>query len=161
MIARMKLPSALLCVLLLACDADLETTCTGGDGTCDPHALGGEPPPDPCLEKCDYENPSGRTGEFPCAVETIMNNCRRCHSATPSLMEGDQVPFHLDTYEQSQEMYSGMAIWARMLSAIDNPNAPDFMPLALPKLTPEEKTQLLDEWVCECAPPRDEGEVCE
>lgn len=154
----MKLLSALLCGSLVACDADLTTTCTGGDGTCDTHALGGEPPPDPCFDDCDVRNPSGRTGEFPCAVEAIMNNCRRCHSATPTLME--PAPFFLDTYEQSQEVYFGMAIWARMLSAIDDPDAPDFMPLAPPKLTPEEKTQLLDEWVCVCAPPREEGEVC-
>jgi hypothetical protein len=159
MMDRMKLLVALLCGLLAGCDADLKTTCTGGDRTCDPHALGGPPPPPPCLDDCDVQTPSGRTGEFPCAVEPILSNCQRCHSATPSLM-GDPAPFQLDTYEQSQAIFEGMAVWARMFNAVDNPNNPDFMPLADPKLKPEEKTQLLDEWVCVCAPPREEGEVC-
>ena len=148
----MALSCALACVL--ACQADVTTTCVGGDGSCDTHQLGGEIPAGDCFEGCDTVNPSGRTGEFPCAVEVIMQNCRRCHTADMPLEP--EAPFDLDTYEQSQGVFAGTAIWARMKAVVEI----DFMPRQAPKLTAEEKTQLIDEWVCECAPPRDEMETC-
>jgi hypothetical protein len=152
-----------------ACTADLETECVGGDGTCEGfettsssssttgsgggNAGGGGAAP-VCYEGCDTEAVSGSTGEFPCEVEAIMDNCRRCHTDPP--MNG--APFPLDTYEQSQELYAGKAVWGRLKAVlVDNP---DFMPLSPPKLTALEKIEVLDNWACQCAPPRAAGETC-
>lgn len=139
-------------LLVSACNADVTTTCVGGDGSCDTYPQSGALPADPCFSGCDVTAASGRTGQFPCAVEKILaDNCRRCHTTQKPPLQ--QPPFELDTYEESQAIYFGMAIWARMKAAIDD----DFMPLEPPKLTPEEKNVLVDDWVCKCAPPRAEG----
>jgi hypothetical protein len=84
-----------------------------------------------------------------------MTNCRRCHTSGTPLVPG--APFMLETYEQSQGLYLNVAIWARMKFVVER----DFMPQEDPLLTPEEKNDLLDDWVCKCAPPRAESETCE
>jgi hypothetical protein len=145
---------AMLIAAVAACEADLEQVCVGGDGTCDQHQLatssGGE-----CFEGCDTMTPSNRTGEFPCEVEVIMDNCRRCHTevGTPVV----ESPFPLDTYEQSQALYFDHAIWFYMPGTLES----DFMPLDPPKLTDDEKKELAEDWACRCAPPREPGETCD
>ncbi len=158
------LAATLAIVTQPACEADLETECVGGDGTCDIHeeapgsggggvggagGVGGEVA---CYDGCETDVVSGNTGEFPCEVEVIMDNCRRCH--TDPLANG--APFPLDTYEDSQQLYLGTAIWARLEGVLVN----DFMPLTPPKLDALEKRAVLDDWACQCAPPRPAGETC-
>ena len=85
-------------LVLLACEADLDFICVGGEEAC-PHF-------DPAIEEegcsvtCDITTPSGRTGEYPCAVDKVIDNCRRCHSDPP--VSG--APFSLDKYEDSQKL---------------------------------------------------------
>jgi hypothetical protein len=144
--------------LALGCEANLETTCITGECSdyvppqpvAGPYSL-----PTDCLDGCDVMTPSGTAGEYPCAVDAVIDNCRRCHVPNGS------APFSLDTYADSLDLYPGalgeVTRWATMTSAVPN----DFMPLADPKLTDEEKVVLLDEWACVCAPPREAGEVCD
>lgn len=149
-----------------ACEADLETTCVGGDGTCDPQTIqgpvssssvgagggGGSGPV--CFEGCDDTVVSGQTGDFPCEVEEVMVNCRRCHSANPSLQTVG--PFPLDTYEESQQLYGPKAIWARVHTVVGS----GFMPLQAPKLDDAQKA-IMQEWACNCGPPREAGVTCD
>jgi hypothetical protein len=159
--AAVALAGALaLSSLAMGCEANLETTCTAGDCT---DYVPPDPPvgpymlPEDCLEGCAIDAPTGMTGEYPCAVDAIIDNCRRCH--VEPQMGG--APFSLDTYADSQELYFGglgnVTRFATMTQAV----ATDFMPLVDPKLTDEEKVELLDNWACICAPPRDAGETCE
>ena len=143
---------------LLGCEADLESSCVGGDGSCDQHevstatgttSVGGGPV---CYEGCDTDSASGLTGEYPCEVDAILDNCRRCH--TDPTKNG--APFSLETYQDSQQTYFGVAIWARMQAVVSQ----DIMPAQDPKLTALEKFQLLDAWACQCAPPRDPAATC-
>ena len=169
MIRRKWLMGCLFGVLagswLLACEATVETTCVGGDGTCDSHELAGPVTSSSssssgsgagggavCFEGCDPDNPSGLTGEYPCEVEAVMDNCRRCHSANPTLNPG---PFPLDTYEESQVMYGSKAVWFHIRGVIES----EFMPLQAPKLNDDEKDAMI-EWACSCGPPREPGVTC-
>lgn len=141
----------------LACEADLETECVGGD--CEPYqpslpepGEGGGGGGRLCYEGCVTDAVSGNTGELPCEVEAVLDNCRRCH--TTPLQNG--APFPLDTYEDTQQLYLGTAIWARLDAVVSI----DFMPLQPPLLTDDEKAALLDDWACRCAPPREAGVTC-
>jgi hypothetical protein len=149
---------AALALVPLGCEAALETTCVGGDGSCDQHALGsgstttsagGGPV---CYEGCDTESLSGNVGDYPCAVDAIVDNCRRCHTEP----QEHGAPFSLETYEDSQQLYFGKARWARMEAVV----SADIMPAEEPKLTALEKFRLLDDWACQCAPPREAGVSC-
>lgn len=158
--------------LVAACQADLESSCVGG--VCEPlppaagasssatsassssgatggsGGAGGSAPL--CFDGCDVTKASGKTGEYPCAVERIMlDNCARCH-ATPTK---SGAPFPLDTYGASQELYAETAIFARLKSTVES----GFMPLSPPELTDDEVQTLVD-WACACAPPRAPGETC-
>lgn len=166
--------SALVAVVAVTtqpgCEASLDSECVGGDGTCDLHDAttsssstsagsggggvgGGEGGGPTCYEGCDTESLSGNTGEFPCDVQVIMeDNCQRCHTDPPV----NGAPFPLDSYEDSQQLYNGTAIWARMHFQVVN----DLMPQAPPLLDTLEKRHLLDDWACQCAPPRDAGDTC-
>jgi hypothetical protein len=145
-------PRPLIVLVLTAwgCRAELESTCVAGD--CSPYEPI-VPPPLECYEGCDVTTVSGRVGEYPCAVDAVIDNCRRCHGAVLA----DFVPFSLDTYADSQELYGGVARWARINAMV----AADLMPFAPPLLDDDEKKTLLDDWACVCAPPRAPGEVCE
>lgn len=153
----MRTPTLVVSLLvgaLLGCDADIETECVAGD--CSPYEPVKPPIPETeCYEGCDIVNPSGQTGEYPCAVDAIIDNCRRCH--VPDKLDETFAPFSLDTYEDAQAIYFDKAIWARMEFMVIN----DFMPQLPPKLTDDEKQILLDDWACVCAPPRPEGQTCE
>jgi hypothetical protein len=142
-----------LCVLS-ACEAKLDSpTCVGGDGTCDDHNLGAGVGGGPgCFDGCDIQSVSGRTGEYPCEVDVIMDNCRRCHTEPPL----ENAPFSLETYADSQELHFTHARWYRMKRVVET----DVMPQDPPKLTDEEKAILIDGWICECAPPREPGVTC-
>jgi hypothetical protein len=157
-------------VWFAACDAELESECVGGDGTCDHEQLssatassssgvggsGGSGGGTVCdIASCTTDQPSGLTGEFPCDIEPIIaNNCRRCHSANPTLQK--KGPFPLDSYAESQELYGAQTVWFLMRSAaVDS----TFMPLDPPNLTPAE-VAALDAWTCQCAPPRPAGDDC-
>jgi hypothetical protein len=146
------------CAFFAACKADVETRCVGGDQTCDPQTFGPAASSSTgggvCLAECDIENASGQTGQFPCAIEAIMEICRDCHTDGTPLQPG--APFPLDTYEQSQELYAGQTRYFRMKNVVEI----DFMPLGGPPLTDEQKTALIDDWICNCAPPRQPGDVC-
>lgn len=144
----MKIAPAALVVALIGCDADLSSDCIGGD--CSPYVPETPSPPE-CYEECDVTMPSFTSGEYPCAVDAIMDNCRRCH------VPGGIAPFSLDTYADAQVPFFGRTPWGRMDAAVRD----DFMPLDPPKLTDDEKQILLDEWACRCAPPRPAGEVCD
>lgn len=164
----------LLCaaaVAAAACEANLETTCEGGDGTCDGHqpatatntggaGVGGNADvyvlPADCFDGCDTMNVSGNVGEFPCAVQEVFLNCQRCHTAVGTPIVA--APFVLDTYADSQQLYGATAIWSQFARVFVD--IPDFMPLQDPKLTPAEKRIMLDDWACKCAPPRAAGEMC-
>lgn len=140
--------AAVLSLALVACDADLETACVGGD--CAPYEPT-IPSPSECYESCDVTQPSFAEGEIPCAVDPILDNCRRCH--TP----GGEGPFSLETYADVQADYFGKPVWARLDGVVRG----DIMPAAEPKLTDGEKATLLDGWACQCAPPRAPGETCD
>ena len=133
-----------------ACEASLEPECVGGDGTCDIHDLTPEADDSLCYEGCDTTSVSGQTGEYPCEVDAVIDNCRPCH------VEGGVAPFSLDTYEDSQQLYVGTAVWARLKGVLDD----DRMPLGGPPLGASDKTAVLDDWACKCAPPRDPAETC-
>ena len=166
-----------------------ELGCEAGDGSCDQHdfvansqAIGGNPGPGPggaggaggagggtggmatppvdCYSTCDLTMNSGQTGEFPCEVDAVLDNCRRCHSATPSI-PNMTVPFNWDTYAESQELvFGGISTqYGRLENVIYL--AEDFMPLDDLKLTPSEKRALVNDWACICAPPRPMGETCD
>jgi uncharacterized membrane protein len=105
-----------------------------------------------CFTDCDITKATGRTGDYPCAVEKILkDNCQRCH--TNPLMGG--APFPLVSYEDSQDATSKV-IFAFMYQAVES----EYMPLEPPKLTDDEKSAILD-WACACAPPRDPEEICD
>ena len=131
-----------------ACEASLEPECVGGDGTCDIHDL--TPESGPCYEGCDTGVVSGQTGEYPCEVDAIIDACRPCH------VEGSVGPFSLDTYADSQELFAGTAVWARLQGVLID----DRMPQGGPPLSSADKTAILDDWACQCAPPRPAGETC-
>jgi hypothetical protein len=151
---------AALGVAAFSCEANVESRCVGGNGNCteteftDPSTSttgtggggGGG-----CFSNCDPTVGLGLTGEFPCEIEVIMDNCRRCHT-TPA---ASGAPFPLDTYAEAQVDYFDEFIWQRLGDAV----ATDFMPLQPPKLTDPEKGAL-DAWICECAPPREAGVTC-
>ncbi len=139
-----------LAALALGCDANLETTCVGGD--CADY----QPPPGvievpECFEGCDTTAVSGNVGEYPCEVEPIIEVCRSCH------VDGGTAPFSLDTYADSQELYGSETRWARIVPNVTS----DFMPLGGPPLDADQKKALLDDWACQCAPPRAAGVACE
>lgn len=134
-----------------ACEANLESECVGGDGTCDLHDLTPEEVAGPCYDGCDTTAVSGQTGEYPCEVDAIIDNCRPCH------VEGGIGPFSLDTYDDSQQLYVGTAIWARLQGVLVN----DRMPQGGPPLSSADKTAILEDWACQCAPPRPAGETCD
>jgi hypothetical protein len=156
-----------------ACEAEPEFACFGGDGPCPlvetgsastttgpgtgsgSGGQGGAGGMGLCLESCDTTKASGNTGEYPCAVDKVIDNCRRCH--TPELLAMSGAPFSLDSYEDSQQLFFDVAIWARMKSAIEG----DFMPQIPPKLSSSEKQSVIEEWICNCAPPRASDEVCD
>jgi len=161
------LAAAFVTVTQPACQANLDTECVGGDGTCDVHdpttassgtgpgvgggggGTGGSAPA--CYEGCDTETASGNTGEYPCDVEAVIEICRGCH------VPGGQGPFSLDTYEDSQQLFNGVAIWARLEGQLVD----DFMPKGGPPLGTLDKRAILDDWACQCAPPRPAGETCD
>ena len=95
--------ASVIAIVNLACEASLDTTCQGGDLTCDSHEPGdnsqggsggiggggGEAPyvaPADCYDTCDTLNGLGMTGDYPCAVEAVIANCQRCHSANPTAL---------------------------------------------------------------------------
>lgn len=137
--------------LALSCDAELETTCITGDNCADYKPPQGVPDVGECFDGCDTASVSGNTGEYPCAVDVIVDVCRNCH------VDGGSAPFSLDTYADSQELYGTEARWARIVPNVTS----DFMPLGGPPLDEEQKKALLDDWACKCAPPREAGETCE
>jgi hypothetical protein len=148
----MRTLAAFFVALLAGCNADLETACVGGD--CSPY-VPTKPPLGECYDDCDLTQPSFTSGEYPCAVDAIIDNCRRCH--LPDGIRAPTVPFSLDTYLDAQALYFDKVIWGRMEPMV----SADFMPLEPPKLTADEKAILLDGWACQCAPPRPPGEVCD
>jgi hypothetical protein len=99
---------------------------------------------------CDPENPPVQAGDFTADVDAVLDNCRRCHSATPAPgFEGFTVPFFFDSYAETQADYFGKPVWLRMrTAAVDSM----FMPLEPPALTPDELA-VLDAWTAACAPP--------
>ncbi len=141
------------------CDASLETRCITGENCADYQPPSGMPDGTggggggggmACYEGCDTMTVSGNTGEYPCEVEPIIEICRNCH------VDGGTAPFSLNTYEDSQELYGMDTRWSRFKVNIDS----NFMPLGGPPLEAEQKTALLDDWACQCAPPRPAGETC-
>jgi hypothetical protein len=147
----------------MSCEADLETRCVGGDEGCGERAFTA-PPTTPgtgggggagggaCFSACDPDVGLGETGEIPCEIEPILDNCRRCH--TTPLAGG--APFPLDTYAETQALYFTTPTWRAIKNAAIES---DFMPLDPPALTGAEK-QALDAWICACAPPREAGVTC-
>lgn len=137
----------------VSCNANLETTCVTGDNCADYVPPQGVLDVGECFDGCDTTSVSGNTGEYPCAVDAIIDVCRNCHIPKP---EGS-APFSLDTYADSQELYGTEARWARIVPNVTS----DFMPLGGPALDDDQKRDLLDDWACKCAPPREDGETCE
>lgn len=152
-----------------ACSAELETTCVGGP--CEPlppsaassssasssagssggGGQGGGAPA--CFDGCDVSQATDRTGAYPCAIEKVLaDNCRRCHT-TPTM---GGAPFSLDDYEDSQALFVGKVVFARIKGAVES----KFMPLTPPELTDEE-VESFTSWACDCAPPRDPSETCD
>ncbi len=158
---------AVLSVAYLGCNANLDTTCVGG--ACQPLAQstvtsststtggsGGGGGGSSCFVGCDVSKPTTRTGEFPCDIEKILSTvCRNCHT-NPKEKVG--VPFVLLKYEDSQQLYGDMVIFAKMQHAIDI----KFMPLAPYKdaFTTAQRKTIID-WACACGPPRDAGAMCQ
>src|SRR5690606_32360133 len=113
------------------------------------------PPAGACYDGCDVTKASFTSGEYPCAVDAIVDNCRRCHK--PDGERDPMVPFSLHTYLDTHQIYFDKVIWSRIEPMV----SADFMPLEPPKLAADEKAVLLDGWACKCAPPRPAGEVCD
>ena len=100
-----------------------------------------------CLPVADM-----RTGALPCDVEkVIVDKCQRCHTEP----QKSGAPFPLLTYENTQALYVGDAIFL----AMEHQVRLGTMPLNPPKLTPDEKQTMLA-WLCSCAPPAPEGTTC-
>jgi hypothetical protein len=137
------------------CNADLKTECTGGDGTCDEHVpIVPEVEVGPCLERCNIAEVSGNTGEYPCEVEAVVTICRQCHTGPEP--RPNFAPFPLDAYPDSQQLYFGSAIWARMKRQLET----DSMPLNQTPLDESQKSAMIDDWICRCAPPRNPDTTC-
>ena len=151
--------------LVSGCEADLESSCVGGDGTCDGHPMGGPITVvgagsggggagggDACAQTCDPSMVSGNTGDFPCEVEEALAVCRNCHT-TPAV---NGAPFSFDSYDESQQLLGNSSIWFRVIGQIKT----DKMPLQGGPL-PEAQRQALIEWGCACGPPREMGVTCD
>lgn len=142
----------------LACKHELETSCPTGDCT-DYMPTPGEQNLGECLETCDIAVASGQTGEYPCEVQAIMDDiCASCHS--DPVQNG--APFPLAAYGDAQVLEGTQVIYAKIVGAVGLAADPvDFMPLGGPALDDAQRTALMDDWACVCAPPRPDGETCE
>jgi hypothetical protein len=174
----------LISLALVACNADLTAECLPPGANCDQYAVqpatssgtgGGGGAGPVCYDGCVTDAVSPEVGmghEFPCDVEEVLGQpadargCRRCHSSVQKPTSG--APFILDTWDDSQVLYGGTTIWARIhpvLRGGSPPGSPatfpaDYMPLQPPKLDEPEKQILADEWACACGAPRPDGEMC-
>jgi hypothetical protein len=150
----------------LGCEANLETTCVAGANCEDYVAVPGEENLGNCLENCDITKEGAATdGDYPCAVQAIMDDiCTNCHS--DPIQNG--APFPLVQYSDAFGLYGGnggQVIYARIASAVGLEGLPepprDFMPLGGPPLSSDQRTALLNDWACVCAPPKPESQTCE
>ncbi len=152
------LATAMAVTLACGCEATLETECISGD--CTPY----QPAPaeqnlGDCLESCALDQPLAGDGEFPCAVQDIMDNiCTGCHNENH---EASGAPFPLVTYEDATRVHAGQVIFAKMVAQVGLADDPvDNMPAGGPPLEPDQRSALLDDWACLCAPSRPAGETC-
>lgn len=147
-----------LLALPLGCEHELETSCPIGDCT-DYEPTPGEVKLGECLEMCDTTVASDQTGEYPCAVQAIMDDiCTNCHSDPTQ----NGAPFPLAAYEDSLGLSGSSVIYAKIVGAVGLAQDPiDFMPLGGPPLDDEQRTAMIDDWACVCAPPRPDDETCE
>jgi hypothetical protein len=134
-------------VLVVSCDADLETKCVDGECTGPTTSAGGGgagggggggAPPFVC------EQPD--TFGLPCDVYTVLADvCQGCH------VEGGIGPFVLRTYEDTQADFFGQLVWVRMQRATADTDPPPLpaMPQGNHPL-PKAQLDALTAWFATC-----------
>jgi hypothetical protein len=147
------------CATLVGCDAELETSCITGDNCGAYEPVPGEQDLGDCLEGCAITQAGTETGDYPCEVQKIMDDiCTNCHGDPPT----SGAPFPLATYADGVALDGDLVVYAKIVTAVGLEDDPeDYMPLGGPPLDSAQRSALLDDWACVCAPPRDDGETCE
>jgi hypothetical protein len=159
---------------LSACNFDLapSTVCVGG--ICPPPntvaasstvstsaGSGGSGGGAVCFADCpDNTKPTGKTGQFPCAVEKALKVCGdNCHGPLLKPQEG---PFDIIKYEDTQKVPAPEKGYSTVLFYMIKDQIEAQMPRSPFKETYKDSDRkLVMDWACACGPPRPAGEVCQ